>query len=66
MNDGSVVSSIKYPRNKIKVQNSRLEDEVERETIFSTNVKELKKETDVKNVLAADIVPENMELIVKK
>lgn len=63
-NDSSVVNSIKYPKNKVKVQSSFLENEVECETNFATQVSDLKKKND--EIVAAEIYPEKMELVVKK
>ncbi len=61
INEGSVV---KDPKQKMKVENVLEEDEVECETNFLTNAREIQKEIDEHGIVAVDTYPENMELVV--
>lgn len=54
VNEGGVVNSIKNQKDKAKVQNSLLGNEVERETKFSTKDRKLKKENDFNEIVAAE------------
>lgn len=66
VNENSVVNSIKCSKNRRKTQNSSLENEVDcDETNLSTKVKNFKKsKNDDSDVVAAEMYPEKMELVV--
>lgn len=66
VNDRSVVNSIKYTKNKFKVQNSLIESEVECETNFSTKVRDFKQKSGEHDIVAAEMYPEKMGLVVGK
>lgn len=65
-NDRNVVNSIRYPKNKVKVQSSILENEVECETNFATQESDLKKKNDENGIVAVEIYPEKVELVGEK